>query len=76
MVSSFREIVLDELQITTTKDCTPDNTACSTKQTFNLKEIHVPEELGEEIPFLNDIALIRLDRPAKLAMVSRWQITL
>merc|ERR1719219_3031788 len=61
-----KEIVLDELNTSTDVDCDEQKSHCSRNQTFTPAEIHVHEEWKQRDLFDgNDIALIRLDRPAR-----------
>lgn len=55
---SFREIVLDELVISTEKDCTKKNTHCTTKQTFTPAKIHVHEGWKQNRPYVGIIHLM------------------
>jgi len=62
-----KEIILNELVVSTEEDCNKEKTTCTTKQKYTPEKIHVHEgwKVGYEYEG-DDIALIRLDRPADL----------
>ena len=55
---SFRMIVLDELVVSTEKDCTKEKKHCTTKQSFTAAKIHVHEGWKKNRLYVGIIHLI------------------